>query len=368
MTGIIIGIILTVALEGVILAATPLIMPPTECFTVTVPPSAKDDPRIRPLFRAHTAIVAACTLVGIVCLAFLLPTDDDMLVALGMAAATVLPITASFMFMLHARKVVHAIKREEGWTASPSHTAAIISDDTIPQPIPLAWELLHLAVVLALVAYALLAYDRLPDQIPMHAGFDGTVTDYAEKSLRVVMFPALVAAFMGVAFAFTHWSIIRSKRPVDPEAPATSALAYGQFARAQSIAMLVGGLLLSCVIGVAFFLSSMGAVTLGTAGLVVTIAALLFVVPQIWISLHYGQAGGRLAGELRGSDNVARDDDERWVLGIFYCNRDDPSIFVPKRFGSGWTLNYGSSTAWVTIALFALVCAGFAVASLIIAG
>ena len=368
MTGIIIGIMLTVVLEGVILAATPLIMPPTECFTVTVPPSAKSDPRVRPLFRTHTAIVAACTLIGIVCVALLLPTDDDMLAALGMIMATVLPSLASFVYMLHARKVVQAIKCEEGWKASPSHTAAIISDETIPQPIPLARELLHLVVVLALVAFALLAYDRLPNQIPMHAGFDGTVTDYADKSLRVVMFPAFVAAFMGVAFAFSHWSIIHSKRPVDPEAPATSALAYGQFARAHSIVMLVGGLLLSCVIGVAFFLSSLGSISLGTAGLVVTIAALIFVIPEIWVSLHYGQAGGRLASELRSSDGIARDDDRYWVLGIFYFNRDDPSIFVPKRFGSGWTLNCGLPAAWAAIGLFALVLAGFVIASVYAAG
>lgn len=367
MTGIIIGIMLTVVLEGVILAATPLIMPPTECFTVTVPPSAKDDPRIRPLFRTHTVIVATCTLIGIVSLALLLPTGDDTLVTLAMVVATVLPITASFAYMLHARKLVQAVKREEGWTASPSHTAAIISDETIPLPIPLAWELLHLAVVLALVAFALLAYNRLPDQIPMHAGFDGAVTDYADKSLRVVMFPAIVAAFMGVAFAFSHWSIIHSKRPVDPEAPATSALAYGQFARAQSIVMLVGGLLLSSVIGAAFFLSSLGTIQLGTAGAIVTVAAALFVVPEIWVSLHYGQAGGRLAGELRSSDGIARDDDRYWVLGIFYFNRDDPSIFVPKRFGSGWTLNCGRPVAWATIGLFALAMAGFVIASLFVA-
>ena len=368
MTGIIISIILVIALEGVIRAATPLIMPPTECFTVTVPPSAKSDPRIRPLFRTHTVLVAICTAIGMECAAIMLPKGDDISATVGMLVATILPGTASFAYMLHARARVQAIKREEGWTASASHTAAIISDETIPQPLPLAWELLHVVVVIVLAAFGLLAYDRLPDQIPMHAGFDGVVTDYAEKTFLVAMFPALLAAFMGIAFAFTHWSILNSKRPVDPEAPATSALAYGQYARAQSIVMLVGGLLLSVTIGAAFFLSSMGVITLGSAGLVVTIAAIVFVVPEIWVSLHYGQAGGRLAGELRSSDGVARDDDEHWALGIFYVNRDDPSIFVPKRFGSGWTLNCGCPTAWIAIGLFALVTIAFVVASLVIAG
>jgi uncharacterized membrane protein len=32
--------------------------------------------------------------------------------------------------------------------------------------------------------------------------------------------------------------------------------------------------------------------------------------------------------------------DPHW-RGVFYIDRDNPSIFVPKRFGLGWTLNLG---------------------------
>ncbi len=38
---------------------------------------------------------------------------------------------------------------------------------------------------------------------------------------------------------------------------------------------------------------------------------------------------------------VFRDDDRYWYGGIFYNNPDDPAVFVPKRFGLGWTLNFG---------------------------
>ncbi|MFB6962983.1 DUF5808 domain-containing protein [Streptomyces sp. NPDC056309] len=40
-------------------------------------------------------------------------------------------------------------------------------------------------------------------------------------------------------------------------------------------------------------------------------------------------------------------DDERHWFGILYCNRDDPRVVVPKRYGWGRTLNYGRPTAWV---------------------
>ena len=36
------------------------------------------------------------------------------------------------------------------------------------------------------------------------------------------------------------------------------------------------------------------------------------------------------------------DDDSFWILGFIYNNPNDPSVFVNKRFGAGWTVNIGS--------------------------
>ena len=41
------------------------------------------------------------------------------------------------------------------------------------------------------------------------------------------------------------------------------------------------------------------------------------------------------------TSTVFRDDDRYWSGGIFYNNPDDPALFVPKRYGLGWTLNFG---------------------------
>ena len=37
-----------------------------------------------------------------------------------------------------------------------------------------------------------------------------------------------------------------------------------------------------------------------------------------------------------------RDDDRNWILGNFYYNKNDPSIFVEKRIGMGWEINLGN--------------------------
>lgn len=45
--------------------------------------------------------------------------------------------------------------------------------------------------------------------------------------------------------------------------------------------------------------------------------------------------------DRQSTDAVFRDDDRYWSAGFFYNNPDDLALFVPKRFGLGWTVNFG---------------------------
>jgi hypothetical protein len=60
----------------------------------------------------------------------------------------------------------------------------------------------------------------------------------------------------------------------------------------------------------------------------------------------------RRAGASSGGDGT---DESHWKAGLFYVNPDDPAIFVEKRFGFGWTLNFGRPVAWALLLLLLLV-------------
>jgi len=70
----------------------------------------------------------------------------------------------------------------------------------------------------------------------------------------------------------------------------------------------------------------------------------------------YGQGGAlreRAGVETHLTGGLA--DNARWIWGIFYVDRDDPSIMVEERFGLGYTFNYGNRTAiLITVAFVAL--------------
>jgi len=44
-----------------------------------------------------------------------------------------------------------------------------------------------------------------------------------------------------------------------------------------------------------------------------------------------------------------------WRLGIFYFNSQDRRLFVPKRRGFGWTLNFANIWAWLLVGLIIFV-------------
>jgi hypothetical protein len=41
-----------------------------------------------------------------------------------------------------------------------------------------------------------------------------------------------------------------------------------------------------------------------------------------------------------------QDNNQFWVAGIFYVNRNDPHLMVPKRSGLGVTFNFAHPAAW----------------------
>jgi len=49
-------------------------------------------------------------------------------------------------------------------------------------------------------------------------------------------------------------------------------------------------------------------------------------------------------------------DPAHWKLIIFYYNPDEPKLFVPKRTGIPFTLNFAKPAAWaITLTTFALI-------------
>lgn len=355
-TPIIVTLVLLVTVSGVLAAITPWLMRKNECFTVTVPETAQRDPRLMALKKRYTVwlliVTVVCTVLAALSVRTIRGGDDTSFITVYMVAVLA-PVVIGFVLMLVFRKKVALIKREEGWVPGPSQqvSAAEIGGaaQETPRAISMWWNLLYIPVIVVCAAVPLFFYDSMPDVIPMHMDFAGNVNSTAPKTLSLALMPALVNLFMAICFAASHASIAFSKKWMDPGSPATSAYAYGLFARAQSIMLLVGGLLLCVALGGTMVAAFLGAIDLGAAAAIIMVAALVMVAGAVVISIVYGQAGSRVFARMEDKDQLLFDDDEHWKLGIFYFNRDDSAVFLPERFGVGWTVNLARPLAWAFI-------------------
>jgi uncharacterized membrane protein len=94
-----------------------------------------------------------------------------------------------------------------------------------------------------------------------------------------------------------------------------------------------------------------------------TMVPVIILLPAIIIiSLKVGQAGWKLypnATDTVSSGSPANDD-HLWKLGVIYFNRQDSSLIVPKRFGYGYTVNFGHPITW-SVLIVALLATCFSI-------
>lgn len=353
---ILVAFAMLIPLTGIMVAVTPYFQSKGEVFSVSVPTSAENDPAVRKLKKRFSVVVlVAATVFTVAAVACGFAGSESKAMVFIISGSFVVPVFVGGGMIIASRSRMMKMKKERGWIAEPRQSVAAIGEDStlVPRGISLKWNWAYVPIMVITAIIAVVGYDTMPDMIPMHIDFAGNVTDVAQKTPMVVAFPVLFEAFMAVCFVFSHWSALRSKPGTTPEHPASSSWAYGLFLRAQTVTLLVCGLLLTAVIGILMELSFIGMASLQIVLIAVLALTVLVLVATVGVNLVFGQSGSKVF-RMEESDNLLRNDDACWKLGMLYVNGNDASIFVPKRSGFGWTVNLGRPSAWALMAGFAL--------------
>jgi uncharacterized membrane protein len=302
----------------------------------------------------YTTMIAA--LVGAIGIGAVLAalTPHRPLAVMGSLIVLIVAATASYLR-------AHFASRGLAAPGPPPAAAALVVDQPASLAVPLAATIVAVVGGVIAVGYSWWHYDAMPAIIPTHFGPSGRPDAWSPRSFRSVMMLPLLTAFVAPAMGLIACLTARAKRAIRQADGGVSLDAQLRFRRAftlflSGIAILVTIMLVTMSVmsvRVALGLSEgLPAATLVIGGAL----AVLAIGGSLYLMFHFGQGGARLERRAAGApltNGLA--DNTHWVLGMFYVNRDDPSMLVEKRFGVGYTLNFGNPKAVALLTVFVAI-------------
>ncbi|MEQ8198139.1 MAG: DUF5808 domain-containing protein [Clostridiaceae bacterium] len=277
-----------------------------------------------------------------------------------LAAALFVSIAGYFLIFLKAYRKTKKYKMENNLLADKKQVVLINTSMSVKirnrAVISIIWFIVPMIIALVNFILPLVKYEELPSRIATHWNISGTADSFIDKSFGAVVAHGLVPAALVIIMGVSNFSIAVSKNRFDASRPVSSANKLFKFKKINSILIYsMTVIIISLITGLN--LNSMNIISLNMAGFTpfFIILTLLMIFIPIGIDVKMGQGGHRLKDneeEMTDDTIINKDDDDCWKLGSIYYNPNDPSLFVEKRFGVGWTLNYGNKAAIVITVLF----------------
>ena len=266
----------------------------------------------------------------------------------------------SVLALVLSRRMILRAKREGNWFEGvPVRASAQITMPAYHHP-PILWPALASVVLAVATAVDVTLYPSLPDPIPVHFDFAGRPDNWAAKSVWSVFGLLMVAA--AVVILLTALSVVAARYNARTQADDTADQAA---LRTRVQRNMLTSLLSQLSFVIALGISAIELVQrlIPLAGWTVAVCVIGMVVLIMAVVIGAVVRGRRQLQPANVRDPRtprpdAVDDDEHWKGGLFYVNRDDPALLVPRRFGLGWTLNLARPGAIVLTILLLLLIAG----------
>lgn len=184
--------------------------------------------------------------------------------------------------------------------------------------------------------YVLTKYNAMPNTIPTHWGISGAPDAFAEKSLSSVLATVGMMVALGLLINVFTIGSLKSRIKLSTDNVDESKKVNIYFLKRLAITLT---LLNACTQGmfVVILIAIAHATGINTV-LMMSLTGML-ILTSIYLTYLYYKSPIKSKKAVYSVD----DNDDSWILGSIYNNPNDPSLFVQKRFGVGWTINVGST-------------------------
>ena len=345
-------IIAIVALISIFFSALPNLSRRSVFFAVTVDPEFPATPGARHIVHSFRVIVILNAVIAIALTALSIWMRIFWLAPIGVFWLTI----GNYFAFLHGRKSTMPFR------VKPSGVRAA---EVVPRPehMPGGWfaQLGPFSLLFIVAMILRQHWDSIPERFPIHWDAAGRANGFSDRTFSGVYGTLIFGAVMCAVLALIALAVVKRTRRVELTGPGGTR--DSRIRRYNAIILVCVEYLLAFVFAGTALLPlrqsfSRQPFDLPAGGVAWTLfGSLLFVAFIILMLMRAARTPKEEASPDAASretlDRVIGDatPDSRWIGGMLYFNRDDPALFVEKRFGLGYTLNFGHKIAWIVLAV-----------------
>lgn len=338
---------------GVIQAIVPYLVKRTVVFGVMIPEQHIKDDYVVSYKKQYSilALIFSLLMILMFCSWISLKNPSDELLILVCTVIEFGIIFVNLALFYYFREKMKQYKEEMQWTKQMKQVSvvdvSVRSEDHLP---PWFIYLFPMVITIGLIVYTLYQYDLLPNQIPTHWGLNGEPDAFTEKTpltaIQMLLFLLLLQLMflgiqIGMKFSGIKLSATNLTASKNRQLTLRKSTSWFSFYTVLLLTMLFSFFQLT-TIHPELFGDSILKTILPFGFLFLILAGTIVLVVKV------GRSDKTPPASLeKGIMDV--NDDPYWKAGLFYFNKNDPSIFVEKRFGVGWTINLANPIGFLIL-------------------
>jgi uncharacterized membrane protein len=297
---------------------------PDIVFAVTVAPGFRYSAEGRAIFAGYRRIIWSASAGAALVTALLIQRWPFVVIPAALAQT----IACMFAIVIARRRTLPYAQ------AARVREVELAPDRRLPGGVGV--RLLPFLIVLGSALYLALHWQAIPERFPIHWDASRQPDGWATRSFLGVFGGGLLSLIVLAGTSLLSLAIARKARAGSSADRQMRDLTLWIIFTIQLLVAMIASLvmLLPVLPGVTQYL------------IVIPIAVILFVVGSIIAAVLMTRRLSAGGGDFTP--------DACWKGGLFYYNPDDPAIFVEKRFGIGYTLNFGNRWAWLAMAVMLL--------------
>lgn len=330
---------------------TPHVLRKTTVFGISIPEPFIDNTQLALFKRKYSLWIASIQtpIVAIlIAIAFSLSELQQSLILVG---GLFVYLTISMIIYLNLHFKVKQYKKQQGWEEQitvvrvSSFETKFNKDERI---FPHRLFIPSFLITIGLTIWLIYLYPLLPSVIPTHWGANGQPDAWSDKSFFSVFFLIFTLLFTQLLMYGMSWGTFHSSVKVKAQKSELSLQREHETRKLMTEMLAFLTLITTLFLGL-LEVQTNWSILYSDATLSMLYSIPIFLLLTFGSVYYYMKRSKALNEQFKKLDSLESEpsDDEHWKWGLFYYNKDNPELFIEKKFGIGWTVNFARPGIWI---------------------